>query len=51
MLLTEWNQFRALDLGRLAGAMAEPRMADLRNVYAPEDARAAGFEAYVAVGR
>ena len=51
VLLTEWNEFRALDLGRLAGAMAMPRMADLRNVYAPEDARAAGFETYVAVGR
>ena len=51
VILTEWNQFRALDLGRLAGAMAVPRLADLRNVYAAEDARAAGFEAYVAVGR
>ena len=51
VILTEWNEFRALDLGRLAGAMATPRMADLRNVYAPEDVRTAGFEAYVAVGR
>jgi UDPglucose 6-dehydrogenase len=50
-LLTEWNQFRALDLKRLAGAMAEPRLADLRNVYSPEEARAAGFTAYDSVGR
>ncbi|MBP1804699.1 UDP-glucose dehydrogenase family protein [Rubellimicrobium aerolatum] len=50
-LLTEWNQFRALDLKRLAAAMAEPRLADLRNVYGPDEARAAGFLAYDAVGR
>jgi UDPglucose 6-dehydrogenase len=50
-LLTEWNQFRALDLRRLARAMAEPRMADLRNVYDPEDVRAAGFTAYDGIGR
>ncbi|RMD88984.1 MAG: UDP-glucose/GDP-mannose dehydrogenase family protein [Alphaproteobacteria bacterium] len=51
VILTEWNAFRALDLTRLAGVMAHPRMADLRNIYDPDDARAAGFEAYVAVGR
>jgi UDPglucose 6-dehydrogenase len=51
VILTEWNEFRALDLGRLARAMETPRMADLRNIYAPADARDAGFEAYVAVGR
>ena len=50
-LLTEWNQFRALDLKRLASAMAEPRLADLRNVYGAEEARAAGFAAYDSVGR
>jgi UDPglucose 6-dehydrogenase len=50
VILTEWNAFRGLDLRRLAGAMRTPRMADLRNIYAPEDARAAGF-AYVSVGR
>jgi UDPglucose 6-dehydrogenase len=31
--------------------MAEPRLADLRNVYSPEEARAAGFTAYDGVGR
>ena len=51
VLLTEWNQFRALDLRRLAGVMATPRMADLRNVYAAGEARAAGFAAYDGVGR
>ncbi len=51
VILTEWNEFRALDLSRLAGVMATPRMADLRNVYAPSDVREAGFEAYAAVGR
>jgi UDPglucose 6-dehydrogenase len=51
VILTEWNEFRALDLDRLAGTMAVPRMADLRNIYAREDARQAGFETYVAVGR
>ncbi len=51
VLLTEWNEFRALDLKRLARKMAAPRMADLRNIYSPRDAKRAGFEAYVAVGR
>ena len=51
VLLTEWNEFRALDLKRLARRMAAARMADLRNIYDPKDARRAGFEAYVAVGR
>ncbi len=51
VLLTEWNEFRALDLQRLAKAMRTARMADLRNIYAPEDAQRAGFETYVAIGR
>ncbi|MBT8456761.1 MAG: UDP-glucose/GDP-mannose dehydrogenase family protein [Rhodobacteraceae bacterium] len=50
-ILTEWNEFRALDLPRLAGVMATPRMADLRNIYGAEDAREAGFTDYVSVGR
>ncbi|QDL94787.1 UDP-glucose/GDP-mannose dehydrogenase family protein (plasmid) [Paroceanicella profunda] len=50
VILTEWNEFRALDLARLAGAMAEPRLADLRNIYSPEDAARAGLS-YVSVGR
>ena len=51
LLLTEWNHFRALDLGRLVRLMRSPTLADLRNVYTAEDARAAGFQAYIGVGR
>ena len=51
VILTEWNEFRALDLERVAQAMTTPRMADLRNIYAPADVRKAGFLAYVGVGR
>ncbi len=51
VILTEWNEFRALDLKKLARKMASPRMADLRNVYTPRDAKRAGFEAYDSVGR
>ncbi len=51
VILTEWNEFRALDLARLGGAMKTARMADLRNIYSPKDAEAAGFEAYSGVGR
>ncbi len=51
VILTEWNEFRGLDLERLARKMASPRMADLRNVYAPDEVKAAGFELYVGVGR
>lgn len=51
MILTEWNEFRALDLKRLARKMTVPHMADLRNVYSPKDAKRAGFEAYDSIGR
>ncbi|WP_281826488.1 UDP-glucose dehydrogenase family protein [Jannaschia rubra] len=51
VLLTEWNEFRALDLKRLSEVMATPRMADLRNIYSRADAEAAGFTGYDAVGR
>ncbi|NNK77884.1 MAG: UDP-glucose/GDP-mannose dehydrogenase family protein [Litoreibacter sp.] len=51
VILTEWNEFRALDLPRLAVSMARARMADLRNIYAPDDALAAGFEMYSSIGR
>jgi hypothetical protein len=51
VILTEWNEFRALDLGRLSQGMAIPRMADLRNIYAAEDLQEAGFVAYTGVGR
>jgi UDPglucose 6-dehydrogenase len=51
VILTEWNEFRALDLERIARKMATPRMADLRNIYAPAEAAAAGFTTYSGVGR
>jgi UDPglucose 6-dehydrogenase len=51
VVLTEWNEFRAMDLEKLAAKMALPRMADLRNIYSEEEAKAAGFAQYVAVGR
>ncbi|MGD9865222.1 MAG: UDP-glucose/GDP-mannose dehydrogenase family protein [Pseudodonghicola sp.] len=51
VILTEWNEFRALDLSRLAQRMAFPAMADLRNVYSARDAKRAGFRRYVSVGR
>ena len=51
VILTEWNEFRALDLKRIARKMATPIMADLRNVYSTKDAKRAGFETYVSIGR
>ncbi|MBR1171377.1 UDP-glucose dehydrogenase family protein [Bradyrhizobium liaoningense] len=50
VIVTEWVQFRALDLDRLKAAMAQPVVVDLRNIYRPEDMEAAGF-AYESVGR
>jgi len=50
ILVTEWNQFRALDLERVRSLMNEPVMIDLRNVYDPETIRSAGF-VYRSVGR
>ena len=51
VILTEWNEFRALDLSRIASGMATPKMADLRNIYSERDATEAGFTDYAAVGR
>ena len=51
VILTEWNEFRALDLKTLAKKMKTARMADLRNIYTAKDAKRAGFEAYESVGR
>lgn len=51
VLLTEWNEFRALDLTRLAEIMASPVMADLRNIYDREFVLAAGFKQHAGVGR
>jgi len=49
-LVTEWDEYRNLDLARLAGLMATPVFADLRNVYSRAAAEKAGF-VYEAVGR
>jgi UDPglucose 6-dehydrogenase len=50
VIITEWNQFRALDLKRIRTLMREPVMIDLRNIYTPADAAAAGIR-YSCVGR
>jgi UDPglucose 6-dehydrogenase len=49
-LLTEWNEFRALDLSRVRRLMRGNVIVDLRNVYSPNDMAAAGFE-YSSIGR
>ena len=50
VIVTEWDQFRALDFGRLRLVMKAPVLVDLRNVYRPEDMRGQGFE-YTSIGR
>ena len=50
VVVTEWDEFRALDLETLAGKMRGKVLVDLRNVYDPEDARRAGL-AYSGIGR
>ncbi|MCA1615818.1 MAG: UDP-glucose 6-dehydrogenase, partial [Acidobacteria bacterium] len=50
VFVTEWNQFRALDMERVRTLMRAPKIADLRNIYEPADMRALGFE-YAGVGR
>ena len=50
VIITEWDQFRALDLDRVKQLMKTPALVDLRNIYKPEDVRAEGF-AYTSVGR
>jgi UDPglucose 6-dehydrogenase len=50
VILTEWNEFRALDLTRLKNALTRPLMVDLRNIYRPSHMAEAGFT-YVSVGR
>jgi UDPglucose 6-dehydrogenase len=49
-IVTEWNQFRMLDLARVKELLRQPLVADLRNVYEPGAMRDAGFT-YVSVGR
>jgi len=49
-IITEWNEFRALDLERVHGLMNHPVLVDLRNIYRREEVARYGFD-YVAVGR
>jgi UDPglucose 6-dehydrogenase len=50
VILTEWNEFRALDLDRTRKALAQPLVIDLRNIYRPDQMAAAGLR-YTSVGR
>tara|TARA_R110002051_G_scaffold6260_4_gene30570 strand:- start:2164 stop:3474 length:1311 start_codon:yes stop_codon:yes gene_type:complete len=50
VILTEWDQFRALDLDRIKAALNSNVVVDLRNIYSPEDMAAKGF-AYTSIGR
>ncbi len=50
VILTEWNQFRGLDLERAKQVMREPRIIDLRNIYDPAQVMRAGFS-YTCIGR
>jgi UDPglucose 6-dehydrogenase len=50
VILTEWNEFRALDLERVKGMLRSPTVIDLRNIYKPADMAEAGFY-YFSIGR
>ncbi|MBK7394535.1 MAG: UDP-glucose/GDP-mannose dehydrogenase family protein [Chloracidobacterium sp.] len=50
VIVTEWNQFRALDMEKVKSLLAAPKIADLRNIYEPQDMIELGF-VYVGVGR
>ena len=50
VIITEWDQFRALDMGRIKAAMKGNAVVDLRNIYSPEDMAKRGF-AYTSIGR
>lgn len=49
-ILTEWDQFRALDFERIKATMRAPVVIDLRNIYNPAELRSEGF-AYASIGR
>lgn len=50
VIVTEWNEFRALDLDRIKSSLKAPVIVDLRNIYEPAEMGANGFK-YVSVGR
>ena len=49
-IVTEWDQFRALDFARIKSLLKEPILIDLRNIYSPDEIEAAGFS-YTSIGR
>ncbi len=50
VIITEWNEFRRLDLARVKSLLSSPVMIDMRNIYNPDEMRDAGFE-YLCIGR
>ncbi len=50
VLLTEWNEFKEVDLGKVEEAMNDKKIVDARNIWDPEKVRSLGFE-YIGVGR
>ena len=50
VVVTEWNEFRKLDMETIKGCLKNPVVIDLRNVYEPEEMKRLGF-GYVGVGR
>ena len=50
VVVTEWNEFKHLDMGAIKGAMKLPVLVDGRNIYDPEEMRALGFH-YIGIGR
>jgi UDPglucose 6-dehydrogenase len=50
LILTEWNEFRALDFKKMAGLLTYPLLIDMRNIYRPEEMISAGFD-YISLGR
>ncbi len=44
VIITEWDQFRALDLDRMKDALKTPVVIDLRNIYRPEEMKAQGLQ-------
>ena len=50
VIITEWNEFRALDLEKVKALLVTPTVVDLRNIYKPEDMAEAGFF-YFSIGR
>ena len=50
VIITEWNEFRALDLSRMKEILGQPVLIDLRNIYDSDEMLAAGFD-YLSVGR